>query len=171
MNKDKKLLEASWQRGKLGLVLMGQAMFSKPLIQFFVDGWGYVPSLLLDLRPNYGGGNEYNGDLLQSVPCLYCCCQFPPLCNRTPLALASPGYSWTLTDMSGPVSYEITAPFSWVLVHTSLCLCPPRICFLSPISSVINYSLGVLGPFSRSPGWEICCGSWHFLNSARISLV
>ena len=34
-------------RGKLGLVLMGRAMFSKSLIQFSVDGWGCVPSLLL----------------------------------------------------------------------------------------------------------------------------
>ena len=31
---------------KLGLVLMGRAMLSKSLIQFFVDGWGCVPSLL-----------------------------------------------------------------------------------------------------------------------------
>ena len=37
---------------KLGLVLMGRAMFSKSLIQFFVDGWGCVPSLLFELRPN-----------------------------------------------------------------------------------------------------------------------
>ena len=32
--------------GKLGLVLMGGAMFSKSLIQFSVDGQGCVPSLL-----------------------------------------------------------------------------------------------------------------------------
>ena len=47
-------------------------MFSKSLIQFSVAGWGCVPSLLLDLRPNYGGGNEDNGDLLQKVPCMHC---------------------------------------------------------------------------------------------------
>ena len=35
-------------------------MLSKSLIQFSVDGGGYVPSLLFDLRPNYGGGNEDN---------------------------------------------------------------------------------------------------------------
>ena len=40
-------------------------MLSKSLIQFFVDGWGWVPSLLFDLRPNYGGGNEDKGDLLK----------------------------------------------------------------------------------------------------------
>ena len=41
---------------------------SESLIQFSVDGWDCVPSLLFDLRPNYGGGNEDNGDLLQKVP-------------------------------------------------------------------------------------------------------
>ena len=35
-------------------------MLSKSLIQFFVGGWGCVPSLLFDLRPNYCGGNEGN---------------------------------------------------------------------------------------------------------------
>ena len=70
MEKDKKLMEACrWERlrGNLGLVLMGRAMLSKSLIQFSVDGWGCVPSLLFDLRPNYGGGNEDNGNLLQNV--------------------------------------------------------------------------------------------------------
>ena len=37
---------------------MGRAMLSKSLIQFSVDGQDCVPSLLFDLRPNYGGGNE-----------------------------------------------------------------------------------------------------------------
>ena len=35
-----------WLWGKLGLVLMGGAMPSKSLIQFSLDGWGCVPSLL-----------------------------------------------------------------------------------------------------------------------------
>ena len=43
---------------KLGLVLMGGTMLSKTLIQFSVDGWGFVLSLLFELRPNYCGGNE-----------------------------------------------------------------------------------------------------------------
>ena len=69
MEKDKRL----WKlpdgidrlRGKLGLVLMGGAMLSKSLIQFSIDGQGCVPSLLFDLRPNYGRGSEDNGNLLQ----------------------------------------------------------------------------------------------------------
>ena len=51
--------------GELGLLLMGGAKFSKSLIQFSVDGWDCVPSLLFDLRLNYGRGNDDNGDLLQ----------------------------------------------------------------------------------------------------------
>ena len=30
----------------MGLIVMGGAMLSKSLIQFSVDGWGCVPSLL-----------------------------------------------------------------------------------------------------------------------------
>ena len=79
--KDKRLMEASWwerlTEGKLGLVLIGGAMLSKSLIQFSFEGWGCVPSLLFDLRPNYGGGNEDNGDLLQKVPCRHWYTQCP----------------------------------------------------------------------------------------------
>ena len=42
-------------------------MFSKSLIQFSVDGRGYVPSLLFVLRAKYGEGNEDNDDLLQGL--------------------------------------------------------------------------------------------------------
>ena len=53
-------------------------MLSKSLIQFSVDGQGCVPSLLFDLRPNYGGGNEDNGDLPQKIPGMYCYKSVPP---------------------------------------------------------------------------------------------
>ena len=83
MEKDKRLMKASWwerlTRGKLSLILMSGAMLSKSLIQLSVDGWGCVPSLLFDLRPNYGGGN---GDLLQKVPYRYCCTQCLQPCSR-----------------------------------------------------------------------------------------
>ena len=46
---------------------MSGAMVNISLIQFSVDGQGCVPSLLFDLRPNYGGDNEDNGDLLQNL--------------------------------------------------------------------------------------------------------
>ena len=76
--------------GKLGLVLMGRAMLSKSLIQFSVEGWGCVPSLLLD----YGGGDEDNvtsfgrshagSDALSA-----------PTCSRPPPTHASARDSWT----------------------------------------------------------------------------
>ena len=65
-----------WLRGKLGLVLMGGAMLNKSLIQFSVEEQGCVPSLLFDLGPDYGGGNEDNGELLQKVPCRHCYTQW-----------------------------------------------------------------------------------------------
>ena len=58
---------------------MGRAMLSKYLIQFSVDGRACVPSWLFDLRPNYGGGNEDNGDLPQKVPGMHCCMHSVPL--------------------------------------------------------------------------------------------
>ena len=60
---------------KLGLFLMGQAMLSKSLIQFSVEKRGCVPSLLFDLRPNYGKGSKDNGDLLQKHLGTHCCIQ------------------------------------------------------------------------------------------------
>ena len=56
---------------------MGGAMLSKSSVQFSGDGWGCVPSLLFDLKSNYGVGNEDNGDLLHMVPCRQCHAQCP----------------------------------------------------------------------------------------------
>ena len=91
--------------------------------------------------------------------------QLPEMLHPVPLTIktASAKDSWTLTGKSGSVSCGVTAPFSWVLVHTRFCLCPPRV-LESCGSSVIkshwppkSNSLGVLSPFARSLGWEICC--------------
>ena len=51
-------------------------MLSKSLIEFSVDGWGCVPSLLFCLRPIYGSGNGGNGDLLQKDLCQHCCIHY-----------------------------------------------------------------------------------------------
>ena len=44
----------------------------------------------------------------------------------TPL-LETPGHSQTSLGWS---LVGVTAPFSWVMVHTTFCLCPPRVYFL-----------------------------------------
>ena len=107
---------------KLGLILMGRAMLSKSLIQFSFEGWGCVPSLLFDLRPNYGGSNEDSGDLLQNVPSLLH--SVPQTLQEVTVTHASARDSWTLMGQSGSVSCWSTVPFSLVLVHTRFCLCP-----------------------------------------------
>ena len=46
--------------------------------------------------------------------------------------IVDPCLCWRLLDTqgkSGSVSCGVTDPFSWVLVHTRFCLCPPRVCF------------------------------------------
>ena len=107
--------ETDW--GGNGLVLMGVVMLSKALIQFSVDSQGCVPSLLFDLRPNYGGGNEDNGDLLQKVPCRHCHTQCPWPCSRLPPTHASAGDSWTLMGNLGQsfVRPLLLSPGSWCI--------------------------------------------------------
>ena len=104
-----------WLRGKLGLVLMGGAVLSKSLIQFSVNGWGCVSSLLSDLMPNYGGGNDDNGDLLQKVPFMHCCTQCPdPAAGHhwpTPPP-ETPGHSQTSLGKS-LVGSLLLSPGSW----------------------------------------------------------
>ena len=117
--------------GNWFLVLMGGAMPSKSLVQLSVDGCDYVPSLFFDLRSNYGGSNEDNGDVLEKVLCTATLSAPDPAaghCQPTPL-LETPGHS---TGKSGSVSCGVTAPFSWVLMYTRFCLGPPRVCFPSP---------------------------------------
>ena len=81
--------------------------------------------------------NEDNGDLLQKIHAGTCTeCPWP--CNRPPPTHASPVNSWTLMSKSSPISCGVTAPFSWVLVHTRFCLCPPRLYFLSALQDSIS---------------------------------
>ena len=111
------------------------AMLNKSLIQFSIDGWGCVPSLLFDLRPNYGGGNEDNGDLLQKVLCKHWSTQCLQPCSKQLPTHAFTADSWTLTAKTGSVSCGVTAPVSWVLVCTRFSLCLLRVCFPNCVSS------------------------------------
>ena len=87
-------------------------MVSKSFIQFSVEGQGCVPSLLFDLRPNYSGGNEDNGDLLQKVPCMHAALSAPsPAAGHhqpTPL-LETPGHSQASLGQS-PVGSLLLSP-------------------------------------------------------------
>ena len=89
-------------------------------------GSAVFPSYCLTWDQNYGGVDEENGDLLQNVPCMHCHTQSPCPCIRQLPTYASTRDSWTHTGKSGSVSCGVTAPFSWVLMHTGFCLCPPE---------------------------------------------
>ena len=93
---------------------MGGAMLSKSLIQFSVDGWGRVPSLLFHLRPNCSGSHEEDGDL-PKVPCMHSCTQSPDPAaghNQPTLMLETPGHSWASLGQSLVGSLPLS-PRSW----------------------------------------------------------
>ena len=122
-----------WLRGKLGLLLMRRAMLSKSLVQRSVDGQSCVPSLLFDLRPAMVEVMRIMVTSFKRFHAHTATLSSPNAvaghCQATRL-LETPGRSW---ESSGAVSCEATAPFSWVLVHTRFCLCPPRVCSPSPV--------------------------------------
>ena len=101
-------------------------MLSKSVIQFSVDGRGCVPSLLFDLRPNYGGGNEDNGDLLQKVPCMWSQACSATLSAPDPVAEyhqptpppETPGHSQASLGQS-PLGSLLLSPGSWY-THVSV---------------------------------------------------
>ena len=93
---------------------------------------------------------------------MHCCTQCPRPCSRPLPTHTSVGDFWTLLCKSGSISCGVTAPFSWVLVHTSFCLCPPRVCFSTqspcPCSSplVTHTSAGD----TQAQFWLSLCGNF-----------
>ena len=102
-------------------------MLSKLLIQFSVDGWSCVSSLLLtqgqtmvEVMRIMAASFKRPHAALHSVP--------PALQQAT----SNPHLCWRLLDSHGEVwsvSCGVTAPLFWVLVHTRFYLCPSRIYF------------------------------------------
>ena len=141
--KGRRLMEASWWErlwGKLGPVLMAGALFSKSLIQFSVDGWGSVPSLLFTWGQTMV---EVMKIMVTSFKRSYACTATP--ISPSPAAghhqpaplLETPGHLWASLGQSLAGSL-LLSPGSWC---TRFCLCPPRVCF------------PVLGKF-----WQLCGG-------------
>ena len=110
------------------------------------------------LGPSYGGGNEDIGNLLPKIPCSHWYTQCPQPCSRPPPIHTSTGDSQTLTGKSGSVSHGVTTPCSWVLVHTRLPLCPPRVYFLL-LCKLWQLYIGVSGNLLQEGVWltQVCC--------------
>ena len=104
-------------------------MPSKSLIQFSVDGWGCLPSLLLTWGKTMVEVMKIMPTSFKRSHGSYCYTQCPQPCSKPPPTHASTGDSWTLPGKSGSVSCGVTASFSWVLVSTRFCLCPSRVYF------------------------------------------
>lgn len=135
VGKDMKLMESSWWErlcGKLDLVLVGGVMLPKSWVKFSVDRWGCAPSLLLALSPNYGWGNEGNGDLFQNEFCGHCFIQCPCLLPNVNPCLH--WRHWALIAKPGPVSSGNPAHHFLLLMCTRFWLCPtPNTLFPSPV--------------------------------------
>ena len=88
-----------WLRGKLGLVLMSGAMLSKFLIQFSIDGWGCVPSLLFTLGQTMAEVMKIMATSFKSL--------MHALLHSVPPALQQatidPSLHWRLLDTHGQV--------------------------------------------------------------------
>ena len=122
-------------------------MLSKSLIQFSVDGQGCVPSLFFDLRPNYGGGNEENGDLLQKVPCTQCCSVTMTLQQAT----ADPCLCRRLLDTHGQVWVSLFSQCSFLLgpsAHKVLFV-PSKILFPRCCLGYGSFMVGLMATFSK----------------------
>ena len=137
MNKDKRLMEASWWENltveETGSCSDGRAMLSKSLIQFSVDGWGCITCLLFGMRSN-------------------CQCMPPP---------ETPGYSQAGLAQSLVRTLLLSHGAPKVLFVPSKSPFP-QCCGSSGVKSPWppkSNSLGILSPFARSPGWKVCCGS------------
>ena len=154
-----------WLCGNLGLALMGGAMLSKSLIQFSVDGQGCVPSL-------------YFGLMVTSFKRTYpSTLQIPGLLYSVPLTLwqATVGLHlcWSLLDTHKEVLLSLLWGHCCFLLgpgaHKILFVPSKSLFPQSYGSSVIkshwpskSNSLGIFSSFTRSPGWEICCGALEF---------
>ena len=120
-------------------VLFSWVMLSKSLIQFSVDGQNCVPSMLLGLRPNYCRDKVMATSFKRTYTSLPLLLQGLLLSVfLTPQqATVNSCLCQTLLDTHRQLSFSLLwghCSFLLVLVQTRFCLCPPRVCFPSPVA-------------------------------------
>ena len=114
-------MEASWwerlTEGETGSCSDGQGhilWIFNPIFYWWVELCS-LPAIYLG--PNYGGGDEDNGDLLQKVPCMLCYTECPQPCSRSLPTHASTGDSQRLTGKSTPALLTMTKPLTvWITI-------------------------------------------------------
>ena len=119
----------AWLRENLGLVLMGETMLSKSLIQFTVEGWAVFPPCCLAWGQTMvevmkimatSFKRSYAGTATLSAP-------------DPAQATANHASARLLVTHRQVWVSLLWGHCSWVLVHTRFCLYPPRVCFPSPV--------------------------------------
>ena len=85
------------------------------LIQFLADGWGSVVMALMD--------NSFKELMWGCWVSQDYCSQCPWPCGRPLWIHTSTSGSQAHTDKSGSIFCGVSAPFTWVLLHTRVCLC------------------------------------------------
>ena len=120
-----------WLLGwELGLVLKGRAMLSKSLIQFSVDGWSCVPSLLFTWSQTMVEVTKIMAtSFKRSYACT--CSTLPPTLQQ---ATTDPWLSWRLLDTPG----QVLISFLWG--HCSFLLRPGVYKFLFVPSKSLSLS-------------------------------
>ena len=110
-------------------------------------------SPLFGLRPNYGGGNEDDGNLLQKVLCVHCRTECPRPCSRPLLTHTSAGESRTLwvSLLWGPCSFLLGSDAHKVLFVPSKSLFPQ-----SCVSSVFKSHLPPKSNFLEGGSQSLC---------------
>ena len=110
-----------WLRGKLGLVLMGGALLSKSLVQFSVDGWGCVASLLLNWGQTMVGIMKIMvTSFKRSHACTATLCPNPAGRHRPTPLLETPGHSQANLGQS-LVGSLLLSSGSWYAQGSSVC--------------------------------------------------
>ena len=111
---------------------MGRAMLSKSLMQFSVDGWSRVASLLLTWSQTM--------EQVMKTVVVFFKGPMPARLHSMPAALqratANPCHHQNRMDTHRQVLDSLLwgdRPF--LLVHIRFCLCPPRVCFPSCVGS------------------------------------
>ena len=109
-----------------------------------------------------------------------CFCQCPCPCGESQLPHTSTGDPPTLTGSFASVSYGVTAPFLWVLVHTKFCLCSSRLESLFPSALWKSCNQILLASKSDSleipssaglQDWEDWCGAQILHKSGNTSFI
>ena len=176
--------------GRAGCCSSGQSSVKLWSACLLISGAGFPRCWLLPeatqhwrLQAPWWGEWQTLGGLTPRSTSQNFCCQCPCPCGEPQPPPASAGDPPTLVGRSGSVSYGVTDPSPWVLMHTLLYVCPPRVESLFPpvlLKSCSQIPLVFKVWFSRNsssqvlcptPGWEAWRGAQNLHFSGWTSVV